>query len=96
VRSESRGSDPNVARIAETFGAHDLAANLVALLFYASIYYLSLLDPLFCFSTGHREKVVGFRGHNANALSVSVRKEKSQTLGVPGTLYRIITDGTGE
>ena len=68
-----KGSDPNGARITQAFGSLELAANLTASLFYASIYYLPSLDSLFCFSTGYREQMVGLRAALDGTRFIAVR-----------------------
>jgi hypothetical protein len=69
----SVGSDPNGARITQAFGALELAANLMVPLFYTSIYYLHLLDSLFCFSTGYREQMIGLRAALDGTWFIAVR-----------------------
>jgi hypothetical protein len=54
-------------------------------LFYASIYYLPLLDSLFCFSTGYREQMVGLRAALDGARFIAVRSVTYPLLTDQGT-----------
>jgi hypothetical protein len=96
-------SDPNGARITETSGGHELAATRITSLFYASIHYLSSLDPLFCFSSGYRQQVVGLRAALDGTWFVAVRSvtypfladQIEQERKIRGDLFRFVYTSRG-